>query len=616
MKRTDIPDPLYGDLPALIQHLEKECPGVLETSPVTQANIEEMEATAGFTLPATFKTLWNNKGFCYFNQDEVVCIAYAYCGEGRNFNHLYGFLSMLMKSHMSNSQWVVKAESLLKQFWVLGMVYTDNERWITVCDARQQVYTIYLDAPMTSISDEDLAFSFEEIIPADILPSEDAEAPEVTAAHFLQSNQLQLVTYEEVLALLGVDHLFDYWETGDYDSYVIDEYESEEAYFEERDRIFYHEGDLELNGDLEIPEDYFDLLVVNGNLTVHGKVYSWQDTENAWYVTGNATFDYLHVDYFQKTCGEETAVHMALAWAQDHERVKNMPIRKINTPFFFSWFYNLQSFTFGPDTVITALYDGDQLSTYTTNNPFLQWHDFTYAFRPEFYYPVEKPHHDYLSINPAAIYEALKNSQPVFIEGVTAEGIQLTQQAVTLGAIGDALGTIRLLQQAIEKSPAYYKAYYHIAQYLISQSAFAQAMDFAEKGIALTPTKLLYDVNCMEQAALCAVRLGEYDKATAWCQKALLKNENAYFAMRVLGEVLILQKQVQKAIPYLQKSIWHESIFSNNWLLGLAYHFSGDAGKAEEYYQRAAKHSNLGKPYSKQTDLNYVYGEPIVFDIN
>jgi len=630
---------LYQDILAMATHIEEQWPGAAEIQAVSAANIEAMETDAGFPMPESFKAFWLKKGYFYFDKDDFTCVIYAYNTEGPAANSFYGILSFFLNLFRRESLLVESEMDYFSQcFWQEGLIIDGDESWFFISDPLGRQYCIHFNEHFRNINEATLAEALAPLMAVKewlalfitikeeraLLPDEakedtgpekeDNEEQETLA--FLQKHQLQELSYGEVLARLGVDTLFDYWDdnSGEDLDYSITEFESEEEYFEENSRIYYCDGDLEIDGNLEIPHRYFDLLVVRGNMTVRGRVFSLDGSGTPYYVTGDTTIDYLQLGYFQKTCGEESVRYVASAWASDDESVCSLPYRKVNAPFFFSWFYDLNCFEFAPQTLITALYNEDRLSAYATDNALLAWHDYAYAFRAEFYAPITETHHDFLSVHISAVYEALKNNQPILLDGVTAEGIKLNREGMRLKKEADIPAAYLCFKAAISASPNYYLPYYNAGKCLFEQKAFSQAMTTFSQGIPYTPEKVKYEYACMEYAALSAVRKGEYDQAIEWANMALGKDESANFVLRVIGEALIFQKRLGEARTYLEKSINIKSAFTNNWLLGLIYHLEGQQAKADALYQTAQQKNGLAKPYYQHTDLTYFYGEPVTVD--
>jgi predicted DNA-binding WGR domain protein/tetratricopeptide (TPR) repeat protein len=640
------PRHLYHDLLALAEHLKQNPPegAEVEVVPVVAENIDAMEASAGFEMPEEFGMYWLRKGTLFFMKDRFICTVNAYNAQGTNANTLYGLLSFYQGFHRREFPLIEEERALLTQcFWLLGMIIDDEMR-LFVGDPNTVVHIVHFKQLLPEISNnafeealrpllalkdafsqfikpvdyaaldngtaetgEDSAAEEEE--EEDDRPDASDEAKEAETQAFLDKYNMKEMSYEEVLEAMGVEELFDYW-SGDNDSgnYAVDDYESERDYFEEYGSVYYCDGDLTIDSDLIIPRVYNSLLVVRGNLTVYGKAPS------SYFVAGNTTVDYLSLDSFQKTLGTETVRYVASAWAEDHEVTRTLPFRKISAAYFISWFYDPACFEFSPETVIIALYNYDDAVSYKTDNAYLPWHDYTYALRREFYYLVEESHHDGLTIDTEKVYEALKANKPVLLDGVTPEGIILTRKGMQLAKEDDNAGAYLTYKEAIAASPGYYLPYYLAGKRLMDEKAYGQALELFEKGIPLTPDGLVYEIECLEQGALSAVRMGQYDKAIAWGKAAAEKYPEANFSLRVVGEALIFQQKLDEAKKYLEQSLKVKEIFSNNWLLGLIYHLQGNKKKAEAYYKVAAKKNSKAQPYENHTSLQYIYGDNVTID--
>ncbi|HEY1200828.1 MAG TPA: tetratricopeptide repeat protein, partial [Niastella sp.] len=509
---------------------------------------------------------------------DFVFALYCYNADGVNGNNLYGFLTFWQAYNRRSFSLLEKEKTFLtKCCWVLGMIGSGNEMLIFVADPLGTVRAIHFAELLQNISEEAFDQAVQTVLDAksslkafmssetyltmaeepintreeeDENEEDDSAAEEAETLAFLEKHNIKAVTYEEILAALNVENLFDYWEE-DADNDMANNYESERDYYDNfSGSFFYCDGDLTIDGDLAIPHKHVRLIAVRGNMTINGKV----SEDNGYYVTGNTTVDYLGLGEFQKTLGHETVRFVASAWGQDDEMTHTMSFRKINAPYFFSWFYDLDCFEFAPNTLITVLYDYDRLSAYETENTILIWHEYAYAFNPNLYYQVEESHYDVLNLGTHSFYETLKAGKPVLREGVTAEAIQLTRKGVRLNKEGDAAGAYQCFKDAIAKGPGYYLAYYYAGKCLFDKKAYAQAKELYAKGIPLTPEKLLYEIGCFEQAALCAVRIGEYDQAIEWAKAAVQKRPSAAFCIRIIGEALIFQNKPDEAKQYLEQS--------------------------------------------------------------
>lgn len=420
---------------------------------------------------------------------------------------------------------------------------------------------------------------------------------------FLAKHDFRRVSYDELLKLLKVKKLWTHWDAGD---------GSESDYYSRRTEIYYHAGDLQVSGDLMDPG--VDLLVVHGNLDVAGAVDDRYGDAKRYYVTGDASMDYLTLGAFQHTGGTETVRYVAVAWGEDDEVLHQLPARKINAPFFFSWFYDLKCFKFAPQTVITAMYDQQELAAYKTTNAFLPWHDYAFAFRDEFYHIQRSADYNMLDLTPRDFYIALKNNQPVWREGVTPEGIKLYQQGVKHAADGDVILAYQHYKKAIEQAPGFFLPYNQAGDCLFYAKGYQQASVMYEKAVQLAPPKVVYDLGCRGQAAITALILGDRKAAEAIAKAAIDKVDNDWFAMRVLAEVKMQEGKLDKAITLLKNSLKICNAFTSNWLMGLAYYLKGETDTAKRIYNTAQLHSTEAKPYEEHTSLHYFYGDNVTLD--
>lgn len=611
------PTELYADLLALATYLEEYYPEEQpEVKKVSEDDITAMEDSAGFELPSSYVDYWLEKGSFLFSKDDFTCEIYAYTGDEQQGDNLYNTLVILQNTYHFTFRLTEQEKDYFSQCcWVLGMAGTDNELRLYVADPLENVHILHFPKGFAKTNNEGFEEAMAPILREkrkfSMMISKTATTSGTTVALAEPAYQetpaakmgdgFEELSYDEVLERLGVDQLFDYWDDEDND--YADDYESEREYFEDG-TITFHDGDLHAGED----HDIGGLIVVRGNMTITGKV-SFQ-----YYVTGNTTVDYIDLSDFQRTLGEETIRYVASAYAEDDEALRKLAYRKINAPYFFSWFYDLAYFDFAPETVITALYNYDDLTAYETDNTFLMWHEYAYAFKPELYYTVEASHHDGLTVAIDSFYEAVKGGLNPFLDGVTPEGINLVKKGEALEQENDLLGAYQTYRKAISTSPGYYPAYKAAGKLLYDQKAYAQAMELYAKAIPLTPEKVQYEISCIENGGIAAIRLGKYDQAIEWAQIGIARNNEVGFSLRILAEALICMGELEEAKPYLERSIKIKNFFSNNWLLGLIYFLQGDTQKADTYYQVAVEKNGKARPYTEHKDLTYIYGEPVTVD--
>jgi outer membrane protein OmpA-like peptidoglycan-associated protein len=104
-----------------------------------------------------------------------------------------------------------------------------------------------------------------------------------------------------------------------------------------------------------------------------------------------------------------------------------------------------------------------------------------------------------------------------------------------------------------------------------------------------------------------AVGRVEYSKALKYYDKALEENPNLYEANAGKGLLLgELMEQYEKSIPYLEKALdkgKKDTLLTLYYILGKAYHFTGDYDKALYCYNKLNNFEEIGNPMF-QTTLN------------
>ncbi len=330
------PTHLFNDLLALAANL-KENPngGEMEIVKVSKENVQEMETAAGFAMPKDFVSFCMKNGSLFYSKDDFIAATYCYNKDGVNGNNLYGFLSFY-QMYKGRSFAIIEEERAYLQpcWWVLGMIIHGEKQWLFVTNPVFEMRIIHFPGDLRNLSEAEFNEALQPVlnqsargILKDFMmtavyqtaveniqkmaalqdnsgsDSTDEEAEneeenerrkEEETQNFLDKYNIQSLSYEEVLEKLKVAELFDYWD-GDEHHGIGEDYESERDYFE-NSQIYYCEGDRILDGDLNIPNVYNMLFVVDGNLTVNGRI---SDTAS-YYVTGNTTADYLGLGEFQK----------------------------------------------------------------------------------------------------------------------------------------------------------------------------------------------------------------------------------------------------------------------------------------------------------------------------
>jgi len=415
------------------------------------------------------------------------------------------------------------------------------------------------------------------------------------------------ISYEEALKLLNIDRLFEAF--NEYCEDEFDEDENDELDYFSDCTVYYADKDTVIEGNLKGSGAWSDIFIVNGNLTVNGKM-----TSN-FYVTGNANFEVLEMTNYQICKGKETVKYLQYQFAEDHEVTNFSRKRHVSAPYYFSWFYSLEPLTFDKNTVIFALYDWDDQKNYKTNNPHIAWQNYFYVLKNELVYSYDYDYDDGFHYKISEIANTLQEGKSIFLDGFDVACLPFFQKGKDLFEENDFEYAFLFFKKTIELSPNFYLAYDYAGAALVNVKAYQQAFYYYEKGILKLPKSVyLSEIECLEQAVLCAFQLNEFEKAASILENAPEICEKSSFFLRLKGELFLHQNKITKAKEALEKSIELNNAFTNNWLLGLIYSQESDTKKAAEIYKIASAKSDKSQPYSEQQNLAYYYGNPTQVD--
>lgn len=432
---------------------------------------------------------------------------------------------------------------------------------------------------------------------------EEEAAEERRKLEYLEKHGLKAVTYQEALDLLEVEELFGYHDPyGEEDAEWVDE-----VYEEDGIDIFYAEDDVVVNGDFEIPEVWggdLILIIVDGNLVVNGKM------RYSFYVTGDASFDFLWMNGRQECLGQEQVKFIQLETAEDHEVSLISKPRKVSAPYFFSWFYDLSAYEFSPGTCVYGLYDWYEQRYFSTENPYFLGQEPSFILQPELVWNLDYSNSDAFNINVDQVYQYLKQGKNIFIEAFDQKCLPYYRKGKALLQQEEFEAAFLHFKKVIEMSPNFYLAYSNAAFCLRKAQAYAQAIIYDKKGMELLPAKVTYSAYaCAEGAALSALILGDYDEALRIANRIIERSEENYYGFRLKAEALLAKGEPGAAKSLLLKSIALESAFTNHWLLGLIYYQEKNQEKAEEHFLIAKRNNTKAKPYSEEQTLGYFYGQ-------
>lgn len=599
---------------------------------VDEEDIQELEVTLSFEIPFELKSLYREKGSFYYwakglkeEDTNVVISAEVFKVDQVYSSHhfpLHDFLSSCIGNVEALGDNFLKEKEFLNTcFAVYASIDEEIER------TRYMEY-FYFDAlgnygslRFENREGQDLSDLINELVAKKanyeafmdvrqdkIEEAESAERKEEAAEQqrqldYLEKYHLRAVSYQEALTLLEVEDLFGYhdlYDEGEEGEFLDEVYE--EDYF----AIYYADQDVVIRGDFKIPEaagGEMLVILVNGNLTVHGKMYY------SYYVTGNATFDFLDMNNRQVCMGEETVKYLQVQAAEDHEASHLSKPRKVTAPYFFSWFYDLKAYDFSPETCIYGLYSWYDQKYYRTDNPYFIWQETAFALDPDLTWTLDYEDYDGFNINTEKLYQYLKEGKPIFIDGFDQKCLPFYRKGKALLQEEEYESAFLHFKRVIELSPRFYLAYVYAGICLKRVRAYAQMKTYSQKGVELMPAKVTYPTfKSAEDAALGAIILEEYEEGIAIADLILQRNDKNGFALRLKAEATLKLGDREEARSLLLKSIELEPGFTNHWLLGLIHYQEGDTIKANEHFLIAKRNNAKAKPYAEHQDLSYFYG--------
>jgi len=599
---------------------------------VDEEDIQELEATLGFEIPFELKRFYREKGSFYYwakglkEEDTNVVISAEIFKVDQVYSSHYFPLQDFLSSCIGNVEalgdnFLTEKEFLNSCFAVYASIDEEIER-------KRYMEYFYFDAlgnygslRFENREGQDLSVLINELVANKanyeafmkarqdkIEKVESAERREEAAEQqrqldYLEKYHFRAISYQEALTLLEVENLFGYHDL--YDEGEEGEF-LDEAYEEDYFAIYYADRDVVIQGDFKIPEaagGEMLLILVNGDLTVSGKMYY------SYYVTGNATFDFLDMNNRQMCLGKERVKYVQVQAAEDHEASHLSRPRKVTAPYFFSWFYDLKAYEFSPETCIYGLYSWYDQRYYSTDNPYFIWQETAFALNPDLIWTLDYEGYDGFNINTEKLYQYLKEGKDIFIDGFDQKCLPFYRKGKALLQNEEYEAAFLHFKKVMELSPRFYLAYLHAGICLKQVRAYAQMKIYYQQGIDLMPAKVTYPAfKSAEGAALGALILEEYEEVIALTDQILRRNDKNGFALRLKAEAVMKLGDRQQARSLLLESIALEPGFTNHWLLGYTYFQEGDTTKANEYFQIAKRNNAKAKPYSEHQDLSYFYG--------
>jgi len=405
---------------------------------------------------------------------------------------------------------------------------------------------------------------------------------------------------------------------------TMDDDADEDECGDEDDSVFiYLDGDAHLSTEqyhtLLNEFGHYTPLAVDGNLNVAGRFSS--DA----LVNGNLCCDTFYGgDGMTQVKGTVFARHHAVFMAEDHEVLCRAGLLSLDTPYVFSWFFDLSGLQLSAHTVIFLLCDYSAYKNMRLTNPHFFWQDDIFVLKPELCYVVGCRYSDAPYWNLDTIAKLQQTGQSLFIDGFDISSLSLCRQATQHAGQKQYAEAFTLYQQALAISPNYYFAWLESGRMLFLSGAYGQAINYFEKASNLFPEKQK-DLNnrAADYIAMSCVRLRRLDEAIRWATFSIDSSKNnrldtnlLYFGYRIRAEAYLLQNQWDKAKDDLEHALnMSPTNGSANWLMGLVYHHFANAKKANLYHRIAQKTSiTLSASYDTHTDADFFYKQSITLD--
>lgn len=383
--------------------------------------------------------------------------------------------------------------------------------------------------------------------------------------------------------------------------YFYDEVDDDDEDDTEDFDMLYFEGDITLSeSQLKAlkKENYNFNIAVKGNLTLEGHFYTGY---NKLWVSGNLYCDSLTNAESFRVKGKIIARYYVTFLADDDEVLRRTSKLKIETPYIFSWYYDLSNITLNRDAIVFIVCDKDDYEEMTLKNFCFFSFSVIFAVKPELLNAIYDSNDDSGIFNFDRLDETLQKGESIFIEGFDPNSLLLEQQAVEYEGLKRYKEAFAIRKQQLKLSPAYYTFWYDAGTLLFNLGAYEQAIPYFDKAANLFPEEFkIFGNNAPVFSAFARIRLGQVDEALKWADFSIDNNNDIRsFSYRVRAEAYILNEDWDKAKADLDIALKlkHDHATSN-WLMGLVYHHFGDA-------QNEQKHHELAKKADKTLEANY-----------
>lgn len=357
---------------------------------------------------------------------------------------------------------------------------------------------------------------------------------------------------------------------------------------------------LAVDGDLQVEGRVSGVFFVSGDLHCHSVLMSWKWRDDA-------------------VRGRILASDCVCISSDDRGARRVAPACRIETRFLFCWFYEIGQVELNAAAVVFILADWDDSHNLDVPNPVVVWHDTVHVLAMEYRDEVTMADSDQPSWDFKAIEAALRAGRSIYQPGFDIACYPVRIAADDALSLDDLPLAYALYRQAAAISPAYYPAWYGMADALWFAGAFEQALDAfiaASKKFPEDECGLLNDAAVL--AARCALMLGRLALATQMAGVALdhvagnwVKVRGTAPAYRMRAEAHLRDGRLDAAQSDLELALEDEPRHDVSlWLMGLVHFLRGEHERAQHFHASAVRFdSDLDVAYEDETTTDFLGGE-------
>ncbi|MFB9240082.1 tetratricopeptide repeat protein [Massilia antarctica] len=344
-------------------------------------------------------------------------------------------------------------------------------------------------------------------------------------------------------------------------------------------------------------------IVVDGDLHIDesGAALRWGDPlGQVGFVSGDLHVDMIRLDDMPSNAVAGLVVAKS-AWlfAEDDCCMRRAPELRLDTPFLFAWFYRVDQLALNPGAVIFILGDGDYCAGLGLPNPVFAWHDAVHVLEKRFVDRVICDGYDGHAWRHDTIIPALRRGRSIFKDGIDIACHPFHRAARAAMAAGDHRSAYLLYKKSAVIAPAYYHAWCGMAQALVREGAWGQALGVYRKAATLFPPEQTGMINtALNHAALCALRTGRPGVAIELASMSIKHNlgradkERATgAAFRYRAEAYLMSGEPGAALDDLRQALGRDRHLSAAyWLKGLAHYQRNESEQARAAHAQACEH--------------------------